>query len=258
MRRLAIPSLRLGACLAALALVAGTAGAQAEPRRFSVGTQGGMYRFDDAAGLENVPFAGIDATYQFPFIGGAGGGLRLEPGLGFYANVAFPTTRYDQFPVVLMDFGDTTFLKGVSQRTRLIEYGAQGQLASTFGRFRPYVLGSIGMYAQTVDPRQSGLQSRSHPAFSVGGGLNFVVSNAIGLRVEGRNVTYTEYDRSFLDPTVAYTLDRRIMDELAPPVPAKSTINNLRFAIVFSYVPGGNRDAGDPTQPQGTQPGGAQ
>jgi opacity protein-like surface antigen len=237
MRRLAGPALRLGTCLAALALVASAVQAQAEPKRFSVGAQAGRYQFDKAAGLDDAAFAGIDAIYQLP--GLPMGGRRLEPGIGFYAGVSLPTTSYDQFPVVQFDFGDTTFLKGVSQRTRLIEYGAQGTLGTTLGRLRPYVLGGIGMYAQTVDPRQEGLQSRSQPAFSLGGGLNFLVNSQIGFRAEVRNQTWTKYERVFLDPTVAYTRDRRIFDELAPPVPAKSTVNNLRFALVFSYVPGG-------------------
>ena len=253
MRRFAIPPLALGACLAVLALVAGTAGAQAEPKRFSVGAQAGRYMFDKAAGLEDASFAGIDATYQLPTVPFAGS-RRLEPGVGFYANVALPVTSYDQFPVVAFDFGDTTFLKGVSQRTRLIEYGAQGTLGTTIGKVRPYLLGGVGMYAQTVDPRQSGLQSRSQPAYSIGGGINYVVSRTLGFRLDARNVTYTKYFRGFLDPTVAYTVDRRIMDELAPPVPAKSTINNLRLAIVFSYVPGGSSTGVDPVQPQGGTP----
>jgi Outer membrane protein beta-barrel domain len=251
MRRLFLPSGMLGACLAALALVAGTAGAQAEPKRFSVGAQAGGYRFDKASGLENAAFAGIDAIYQLPTFG-AGTNGRIEPGIGFYAGVSLPTTDYRQFPVVAFDFGDTTFLVGVSQRTRLIEYGAQGTLGTTIGRLRPYALGALGMYAQSIDPRQGGLQSRSKPAFSIGGGLNFVVSRTLGFRAEARNVTYTEYLRGFLDPTVGYTVDRRIRDELPPPPAAKTTINNLRFAIVFSYVPGGATTSADPTQPGGT------
>lgn len=251
MRRLFHPSGTLGACLAALALVAGTAGAQTEPKRFSVGAQAGAYRFDKASGLENAAFAGIDALYQLPTLGRDGAG-RIEPGIGFYAGVSYPTTDFRQFPVVALDYGDTTFLVGVSQRTRLIEYGAQGSLGTTIGRFRPYLLGGVGMYAQTIDPRQGGLKSRSQPAFSVGGGLNFVVTRALGFRAEARNFTYTDYDRAFLDPTVSYTVDRRIRDELPPPTAAKSTINNLRFAIVFSYVPGGATTSVDPAQPGGT------
>lgn len=251
MRTLILPAGRLGALVATLALVASAAGAQAEPGRWSVGAMAGGYRFDESSGLKSAPFAGIDAIFQFPMIG-ATRAARLEPGVGFYAGVAYPTTDFRQFPVVAFDYGDTTFLVGVSQRTRLIEYGAQGALATTLGRLRPYVLGSLGMYAQTIDPRQGGLRSRSKPAFSFGGGLNFVVSRALGFRAEARNVTYTEYERGHLDPTVGYTVDRRIMDELPPPTPAKSTINNLRFALIFSYVPGGATTSADPVNPGGT------
>lgn len=251
MRRLAVPALRLGTALAALAMFAGVAGAQAEPRRFSVGAQGGWYSFDKAAGLEDAAFAGIDATYHLPTLPLAGS-RRLEPGIGFHAGVSLPTTSYDQFPVVMFDFGDTTLLKGVSQRVRLIEYGLQGSLATTLGRFRPYAVGGIGMWSLTVDPRQEGLNSMSKPSYNFGGGLNVVVTRTVGLRAEARNMVWTSFDRSHLDPTVAYTVDNRIRDVLPPPVPAKSTVSNLRFALVFSYVPGNSGAASGAAQ-GGTQ-----
>lgn len=241
MRRLIVPALRLGVGLAALALLASPAQAQMEPRRWSVGAHAGGYRFDDAAGLENAAFAGIDALYQLPTFGTAT--RRVEPALGFYTSASLPKTRYDQFPAVAFDFGDTTFLEGVSQRVRLLEWGVQGSLGTTIGRLRPYVIGGAGMYTMQVDPRQDGLKTYNEPAFQVGGGLNYVVSRSLGFRAEARNSTWASFKRERLDATVAYTRDQVIRDELAPPVPAKSRVNNLRFALVFSYVPGASSDA---------------
>jgi hypothetical protein len=230
------------AVLAALTLFAGTAQAQMEPRRWSVGAHAGGYSFDKAAGLENAPFFGLDALYEFRPLGSTA--HRIEPGLGFYASAALPKTAFDQFPVIAFDFGDTTFLEGVSQRVRLLEYGLQGSIGSTFGRFRPYVVGGAGFYTLQVDPRESGLRSYNEPAFQVGGGLNYVVSRTLGFRAEVRNSTWTSYKRDRLDATVAYTHDQVIRDELPSPVAAKSKVNNLKFALVFSYVPGGTGDSG--------------
>ena len=171
MRRLFLPSGMLGACLAALALVAGTAGAQAEPKRFSVGAQAGVYRFDKASGLENAPFAGIDAIYQLPTFG-AGTNGRIEPGIGFYAGVSLPTTDYRQFPVVAFDFGDTTFLYTVAQRVTMLQYGLQGQLGQKVGPARLYAVGGGGMYSMMPDARQT--VSRGRLNFTSGMATIFV------------------------------------------------------------------------------------
>ena len=244
MRRLAV--------LAALALFAGTAQAQSEPRRWSVGAHAGGYSFDKAAGLENAPYFGLDALYEFRPIGSAT--RKLDFGLGFYTSAARPKTDYTQFPVVAFDFGDTTFLEGVSQRVTLIEYGAQGSVGTTFGRFRPYVVGGAGFYTLQVDPRESDLKSYNEPAFQLGGGVNYVVSRSLGFRAEVRNSMWTSFKRERLDATVGYTRDQIIRDELPPPVAAKTKVNNLKFALVFSYVPGGSGDSGDNGSNTGANP----
>lgn len=239
MRRLAV--------LAALTLVVGSAEAQVAPRRFSVGAHVGRTMYDEATALKDAGFAGIDASYTLPSLG------RLDLGVGFNITASLPVTRYDQFPAVLFDFGDTSFIYGVSQRVRVFDYGAQGTIGTTLGRLRVYGIGGAGLYTIQVDPRQEGkLQSYTEPAFQVGAGANYVVSRTLGFRVEARNAIWTNFDRDRLDATVKYAQDRRLRDEFAAPVPAKSTVNNLRLAIVFSYVPGGD-SASDEQQQGGGQ-----
>lgn len=251
MRRLVVPTRALGACLAALALVAGTAHAQAEPRRFNVGVHGGAYRFDKATGLEqSAGFAGIDATYQLPTIDLA---RKIEPGIGFYVTAALPTTDYTQFPLVAFDYGDTTFINGVSQRVQLFEYGLQGTLGTTISKFRLYALGGAGFYTMRLDPRQEKLKTFNEPALQVGGGINWIVSRTLGVRAEVRNSTWTSYDRNRLDPTVSYIRDTRVRDILPPPAAPKTSVQNLRFGLVFSYVPGGS-GGGEDAVPQGGTP----
>src|SRR5207237_10627014 len=101
--------------LAISALATAAARAQSVPGQFTVGAHGGYTHFDAASALRNAPFAGIDATYEM-----AGKSLRLpaalDLGIGFTIATSRPVTRYDQFPAVSFDFGDTTFLRGVAQR----------------------------------------------------------------------------------------------------------------------------------------------
>ena len=237
--------MRILTVLAALALLAPAAGAQAEPRRFTVGAHAGTIWFDDASAFENAGFAGIDASYALPAFGM--GSRALDLGVGFNVSASLPTTRYDQFPAVLFDFGDTSFIKGVSQRVLVLEYGAQATVGTTLGRFRLYGLGGAGFYTMRMDPRlereprsfnEGALRTYTEPAFQLGGGVNWIVSRSIGMRAEVRNVTWTSFDRDRLDATVRYAQDQRLRDVFAAPVEAKSTVNNLRLAIVFSYVPG--------------------
>lgn len=246
--------MRILALLAALALLAPAAGAQAEPRRFTVGAHAGRIFFDDASAFDDAGFAGIDASFALPAFGM--GSRSLDLGVGFNLSASLPTTRYDQFPAVLFDFGDTSFVQGVSQRVTVLEYGLQANVGTTLGRFRVYGLGGAGFYTMRMDPRlereprsfdEGAIRTYTEPEFQLGGGINWVVSRSIGVRAELRNVTWTSFDRERLDATVRYAQDQRLRDVFPAPVAAKSTVNNLRLAIVFNYVPG-NAEATTPAE----------
>jgi hypothetical protein len=223
---------------AAVALSATQLQAQA-PNQFSVGAHTGYTQFAGGTGLDNSPFFGLDAAYRFANFGLGG----LDVGLGFTFAASRPVTRGDQFPAVLFDFGDTSFIYTVAQRVTMLQYAAQGVLGHTFGRARLYGMGGGGMYTTFLDSRQTlSSESITEPMGLIGGGLEYAVGRNFGFRAEVRDFVMFQYDRDRLDPTVGYAQDRRIMDAVPSAEPTKSTLHNIQASLVFTYVP--NRRGG--------------
>ncbi|MBA2440118.1 MAG: hypothetical protein H0V50_05535, partial [Thermoleophilaceae bacterium] len=152
--------------------------------------------------------------------------------------VARPVTAWDQFPAVAFDFGDTTLLYGVAQRTTLLTYGLQGTLGFSVGVLRLYGLAGAGAYTIQLDSRQNvGNFSSTNGMFQFGGGVGYAISRSIGLRVEARDVIFNNFDRDRLDPTVGYARDRRVVDAVPNPRAESKRPNNIQTALVFSYIP---------------------
>lgn len=229
---------------AAVALSATALQAQA-PNQFSVGAHTGYTQYADGTGLDNSPFIGVDAAYRFANFGLGG----LDVGLGFTFAASRPVTRGDQFPAVLFDFGDTSFVYSVAQRVTMLQYAVQGVLGHSFGRARLYGMGGGGMYSTFLDTRQTlSSETITEPMGLIGGGLEYAIGRNFGFRAEVRDFVMFKYDRDRLDPTVGYAQDRRILDALPPPDPTKSTLHNIQASLVFTYVP--NRRGPTEEQPQ--------
>lgn len=225
---------RLLLLAAAATLVAEAADAQVVPSRFTVGTHLGYTRFDKGTGYEDAPFLGVDGTISTGLLKGMGADL----GIGFTFTAARPVTAWDQFAPVAFDFGDTTLLYGVAQRTTLLTYGLQGTLGFSAGVFRLYGLAGAGAYTIQLDSRQNvGNKSSTNGMFQFGGGIGYAISRSIGLRLEARDVIFNNFDRDRLDPTVGYAQDRRIVDAVPNPRAKSERPNNIQGSLVFSYVP---------------------
>ncbi len=247
---------RLLPLLAAATLGAPAARAQVTSGNFDVGAHAGYTRFSSSSAIESSPFIGLDATYTLPFNPLRALSSRSDFGVGFAFNASRPQTRGDQFPLVAFDYGDTTMLYQVPQRFTLLQTALQAVAGLSAGRSRFYVLGGGGAYTSFLDPRQQGdVRKFTKPMLMAGAGVNYAVSPSVGLRLEGRNVIFTDYDRDRYDASVAYTLDRRIRDALPAPEPKQSRANNLQFSLVFSYIPNSrNTEAGvTPASPPGTR-----
>lgn len=222
----------LHAVATTLAVVA--ADAQVVASRFTVGTHIGYTRFDKGTGYENGPFLGVDGTLSTGLLKGMGADL----GIGFTFTAARPVTAWDQFPPVAFDFGDTTLLYGVAQRTTLLTYGLQGTVGFSAGVLRLYGLAGAGAYTMQLDTRQNvGNFSSTNAMLQFGGGVGYAISRSIGLRIEARDVIFNNFDRDRLDPTVGYTQDRRIVDAVPNARSASERPHNIQAALVFSYVP---------------------
>lgn len=237
------------AAVALTVLLAVDAAAQDVVRRWDVGTHIGFTSFDKGTGLDGAPFVGMDATYH-GLLGRRIAGLDLGFGMNFAASQ--PQTLGDQFPVVQLDFGDTTFLHTVAQRITLLQFGAHGRVGTAVGPVNVYALGGTGGYSITVNPRQNARnETFVHQLWQGGLGASYAIRDNIGVRVEGRSVWFTGFDRDRLDPTISYTRDRRVRDALPPPhpEPKDGLAQNWQFSLVFNYVP--TRVGGTPSEPEG-------
>ena len=212
--------------------------AQAPRNQYNVGAHVGYLRFRSATGLADTPAAGFDATYRFGFSPLSMVSPESDFGIGLSFVASRPLSRGDQFPLVMLDFGDTTQLFAINQRVTLLHYGVQTILGVPFGNMRVYGLAGAGAYTMQFDTRQN-LAPKSYTAGMIqfGGGVGYSVSPSLGFRVEARDIMFLGYDRDRLDPTIAHARDQRIRDAVNPPDHTWDKPQNLQVSIVFSYVP---------------------
>ena len=213
-------------------------GAQVPKGQYSVGAHAGVMRFRSATSLSPAPVAGVDATYHLGFNPLSFISKGADFGIGFSFAATRPLTRGDQFPIVALDFGDTTQLYEVNQRITLLHYGLQAVLGLPLGRIRAYGLGGVGGYTIQLDSRQN-LRNRSytHQMFQFGGGVGYSVTPSLGFRVEARDIVFLGFERGRLDPTIRYARDGRIRDAAKAPDPTWQRPQNLQVTFVFNYIP---------------------
>lgn len=214
--------------------------AQTKVKTFDLGTHVGQMIFDKATALDDTPFLGLDATYTLPFNPFKVISERSTFGLGISLDVGRPLTRGDQFPAVAFDYGDTTFLYAVSQRTTLLQAAINAQAGFPLGeKTRIYGFAGTGVYTVFLDPRAVRRnEAFTNPLVTFGAGLNYALGPAVGVKLQGRMTTFTSFDRDRLDATVDYIRDTRIGDALPAPDAAKKSPTNYQFSLVFSYIPG--------------------
>ena len=231
---------RLIALVGTVLLGAQALGAQVQTKTFDLGAHVGQQVFAKGTALENTPFVGLDATYQLPWNPLAGLIKGATIGLGVAVDVSRPATRGDQFSLVAFDFGDTTLLYSVAQRTTLLQSGLQAVVGIPMGKARVYGFAGPGIYSFFLDPRAMGKNQKfSNSMVTYGGGFNYAVSSSIGFRAEAKLVTFTNFDRNKLDATQPYIRDQRIKDATAAPDATTKTPTNMQFSLVFQYIPGG-------------------
>ncbi len=226
--------------LGAQALGAQAPEAQTPSKRFDLGAQIGQQRFDQGTALTNTSFVGLDAAYRVPWNPLAGFIRGSTFGVGINIDLSRPVTKGDQFPVVIVDVGDTTFLYTVAQRVSLLQAGVEGKLSVPVGTMRLYGFAGAGIYSIFLDPHAAKNHAKfTNPMSTYGGGLHYPITASIGFRAQLRAVTFTNFDRSRLDATTPYFRDERIKDALPTPHATSSTPKNLQFSLAFQFVPGG-------------------
>ena len=212
--------------------------------RYRVAAFTGYQAFDKSAALRGAPFFGMRVS-----------GLALPMvSVGLNASFARPTTRGDYFPWNRQPYfsdqahrNDTTLIFEVSQRVVMATYGLDVVLQVGGGDGRraplgPLMLelgGGVGGYTFWLDPEQVRANRMfSGPQFSAGAGIGVMAgrSAAVGVRVD--DLILTRFDRerfSLSDPLLRVDL---FPNPDPPPPAAKRTVHNVRFSVLFSYVPG--------------------
>lgn len=228
------------ALVGAMLLGAQALGAQTQTKMFDLGAHVGQQVFHKGTALENTPFVGLDATYELPWNPLASLIKGSSFGVGMLLDVSRPVTRGDQFDAVAFDFGDTTFLYAVAQRVTLLQGGLEAVVGVPVGKVRLYGFAGTGIYSIFLDPRAVKRNEKfTNPMATFGGGLNYPISQSIGVRAQMRAVTFTKFDRERLDASTTYVHDQRIKDALPTADATSKTPTNMQFSLVFQYIPGG-------------------
>lgn len=224
-------------------LAAAELGAQSTsaPRRFQVTPSVGVMQWDNTSGLANkqadasgafnntkiTPTMGVTAIYNF---------LR-QTGIGFYFEAARPTTRGDYFPPLLLKFGDNAQLKTVSQRLTTMIYGVQGQVGFSAGRLSPYASAGFGAITVLGDPQQNNDNAQfTNKSAQFGGGLSFGIGGG-AFTVDVRDYVFFDWNRERLNVVSPGVQNRQLPSVNPAPPAAKKTVNNIRVALGFSFVP---------------------
>ena len=227
--------------------------------RFSVTPVVGTIFWDDASALSNKKpnESGVYTDRQFTPTVGLSAEYRVIPqvGVGFYFEAARPETRGDYFPALFLNNGGNlpADLRVVGQRVTALIYGIQGSFVFDVGRLQPYVGGGFGAVTISPDPQQNNSnQSFTNTQFQFGGGLGFRVGVNTVVRLDVRNFVFTDWDRDELNPTSPAFQNTTVPSVNANPPAEKSTINNFRIALGFTYIPrgGGGPRAGDEPEDQ--------
>lgn len=221
--------LTLGLLLGATAV----GSAQVVPHRFQVGPRLALMQFDGVSGIENSALIGIDAAYFF----------TRNLAIGATVDFARPQTDKRYFPAEL-SFGDTTFVFQVEMPVTIWQYQVTAVGTLPMGSFSPFVTAGFGQYRLFLDPQAARNPTTvTHGLFSVGGGFTVRLGESSGLRLEIRDFIYRNYDLNELNLVETRFQPRRFPD--VAPVPdrtcydAKCNLNNIQFALGFTFVPGG-------------------
>jgi hypothetical protein len=170
---------------------------------------------------------------------------RFSVGLSF--DVVRPVTNGAYFPPVEMEIGGQQELTVINQRLTIVQYAVEGEWGPPLGRIFPYVVGSIGGYTVYMDPAKvdfagvTGFQKFGDLMYTLGVGIDFAIGSTAGLRVEFRDMIYTGWDRDRFYPVLPRYQSSLFPDLMPAPPEESGTLHNLRFALAFSFVPGGSR-----------------
>lgn len=212
-----------------------------DPGQYSVTVLGGVAMYPDGTALQSAPTAGLEAHYL----------ASSMLGIGFYVMGARPTTDERFFPLTRMEFKDTVYHYLTSQQVLNVDYGISASLRGSVGRFELMGLGGVGRYWFSLDDeRISGPAIPSQEQdLDTFGGMEYMVGGAVGMnfgesgtiRLQVRDMIYTDFDRNRFDLSEPLLAARNMPHPHQELLDSenKSTTHNLRAQIGLTFYPGG-------------------
>jgi hypothetical protein len=208
------------------------------PGRFRVTPTVGMIRFDKTSALSDLDAgklwvsAGLSGSYLVT------GGLRL----GAYLEYQQPQTNSDYYPYALFRTSGDYQLYGVTQIVSALSFGIDASYTIGTGRLGPYLRGGIGRHAVYADVQSQNTTSHiGGTQFLAGGGINYAVTDAIGIRAELLDFMWSDWDRDALNPVDPAYQNTTFPEDNPPGINESKPglIHNLRLALGFSFTPSG-------------------
>ena len=227
--------LQLGVLLAAGVLAGARVEAQVDMHRFTVTPTASFYRPERATSINSGGALGLDALYR----------LTTFFGVGTTFSYARAQTHGEDFLARLtygqVSAADTAFFYYVTQPVNAVHGAVNATLTApaVLSRVLPYATGGVGAYGIYLDPQANrGLSHFGALAYNYGAGVNLRFSERGGVRLDVRNVVYTNYRRGRLNPGDGRFVNYQFPAEFQTAPAAKSTVNNLMLSLGFSYTPG--------------------
>lgn len=225
---------RLTTAAVLAAVVGSTAGAQ-DPAQVTVSVRGGLESFDKAASIDNAPVFGLDVMY------GVNSWLAIGPVLSLSRANSTGKHFVSAITYGVLNLGDTTYFFEASQPINVLDGAVNARIRMQGRALSPYATGGVGGYVLFLDTQANrGAETKTGVSFNIGAGVTYAMSDRAGLIFDVRNVTFTDYDRTKLDPRNLGRdrIENTLYAEDWPAAPAnKKTVNNFVFTVGFSYVP---------------------
>jgi opacity protein-like surface antigen len=217
------------AASALLALsAASSADAQRVPDQFQVVLHAGWQTYAEGSGLTSGPTVGGEATYY----------ISEAIGVGLWTDFAIAESDGSLLTPAALSFVDSTTFYSINQGVDIWGYGVQGKLQLPW-RAAPYVLAGAGGYTVFLDPQQnSGNSSTSGFVLRFGGGVDFAVTDAIGVQLAVFDVFYPDWDPNVLQPVRPQFQNTRFPELNPDPSRLSESVHNFKFIAGFTLVPG--------------------
>jgi opacity protein-like surface antigen len=225
------------ALLAATTVAAGTVGAQVAPKQFAITTRLGASSAERSASLEPAVLIGLDTEYALTRWFGLGAAVDVSRG---------NTTREDfltrlRYGNAAVGGGDSIYYQYIGQPVNQINLSAFATLRYPNAKVSPFLLGGVGNYTLIADQQVSGRTRReSGLSYTGGAGVSFRIGERVGVQLDARAVTLTDYDRDLFNPAAGRPELRTPFPEDFPTPPAKkNTAMSTVLTLGFRYIPGG-------------------